>query len=411
MSSSSDASRGKTDALAVTLAVCGIFHYRKYVGELSARGCLQDFFYSHMLTTTGRALGMRSGRAVNLWFKEYLYRGVGRLTGGATPGWIADLAHRTWDAGVARRLRPCDIFHGMLHGTLLESFPQARRMGMITIGEPVNTHPLVVRDVVAQEHEVLGLPPPHGESTSLAILDELESCDYLLAGSRVIRDSYVARGFPADHAFVIPYAIDTKRFHPLAAEERAALSDGRFRVVCVAQIVPRKGIHYLLEAWERLGLSAAEGELVLIGQASPEMAGVLARHAGRFTHIPKVPHDRLRFEYGRADVFVLPSVEDGFGYVTTEAMGCGLPVITTSAAGSADVVEDGISGFVVPPKSAEALADRIERLRVDPALRRIMGERNLAAARLNRTWSGYVDELVSLYGSLAANTSASHPTS
>lgn len=394
----------------VSLAVCGIFHYRKYVGELSSRGCLRDFFYSHRLRTTARSLGIRSGRAVNLWLKEYLYRGASRVTRGRTFARISRFAHETWDEGVARRLGGADIFHGMLHGNLPRSFARARRLGMATLGEPVNTHPLVLRDVLRQEHDVLGIPPPRDEPAASVMIEELAECDFLLAGSRLIRDSYVSRGFPPERAFVIPYGVDAARFHPLTPAERAAVSDGRFRVVCVAQIVPRKGIHYLLEAWERLGLTPAQGEIVLIGRLAPEMAPVLARHAGRFTHIPHVPHERLRLEYGRADVFVLPSVEDGFGYVTTEAMGCGLPVITTTAAGSADVVEDGVSGFVVPPRSAAALADRLERLRADPDLRRSMGARNLAASRESRTWSRYVDELVELYARLAAAGQRPHAT-
>jgi len=390
----------------VALAVCGIFHYRKYVGELSTRGCLHDFFYSHRLGTTARSLGIRSGRTVNLWAKEYLYRGATRLAGRRGSDLVGPLAHRIWDRQVASRLRRCDIFHGMLHGTLLESFPRARSLGMVTIGEPVNTHPSVLHDIVREEHDVLGLPPPRAASSSEAMVEELRSCDHLLCGSRLIRDSFVSRGYPAACTTVIPYCIDTSRFHPLSAEEQSALRDNRFRVICVAQIVPRKGIHYLLEAWERLGLQPTEGELVIVGQPSPEMAGVLARHAGRFTHVAKVPHDRLRLEYGRADVFVLPSVEDGFGYVTTEAMGCGLPVITTTAAGSADVVDDGVSGFVIPPRSVDALADRLERLRADPELRRSMGEKSLAASRLTRTWAGYVDQLVALYGRVGVDRGA-----
>ena len=391
--------------LQVTLAVCGIFHYRKYVGELSTRGCLKDFFYSHKIGTTGRSLGLRSGRAVNLWLKEYLYRGACRVVTGQPLELISRLAHDQWDGGVARRLGRCDIFHGMLHGTLLKSFRRARQMGILTLGEPVNTHPLMMRDIIRQEHDILGIPAPRDHATTLAIVDEVPHCDYLLAGSQLIRDSYVARGFSADRAFVIPYGIDAARFHPLTPAESAAVRDDRFRVVCVAQIVPRKGIHYLLEAWDRLGLPPNKGELVLIGQASPEMSAVLERYAGRFTHIPKVDHDRLRLEYGRADVFVLPSVEDGFGYVTTEAMGCGLPVITTSAAGSADLIEEGLSGFVVPPRSVDALTDRLERLRQDRDLRHAMGARNLAVSQSARTWPGYVDHLVSLYRQLASRES------
>jgi glycosyltransferase involved in cell wall biosynthesis len=381
----------------VSLAVCGVFHYRKYIGELSSRGCLADFFYSHRIGTNAATLGIRSGRARNLWAKEYLYRAAGRLTGGPLPGWFEVGLHDMWDRAVARRLRDGDLFHVMIHGTLPRSLRRARALGMTTLGEPVNTHPEVLAELLRMEHELLGLPPPPVPAASSPLLEEVAACDFLLAGSRLIRDSFVARGFPGGRAFVIPYAIDTSRFHPLSAAEREAWRDERFRVICVAQIIPRKGIHYLLEAWRRLNIPPSEGELVLVGQPAPEMEAVLTRYRGSFTHIPAVPHDKLRLEYGRSDVFVLPSVEDGFGYVTTEAMGCGLPVITTTGAGSADVVEDGVNGFVVPARSVDALADRLERLRADPDLRRNMGERGLAASRGQLTWTGYVDALIELY--------------
>lgn len=381
----------------VNLAVCGVFHYRKYVGELSSRGCLVDFFYSHRLRTTARSLGIASGRAVNLWGKEYLYRGALRFGGKAGARLVGPFAHHLWDEGVARRLRPADIFHGMLHGTLHRSFRRAREAGMLTIGEPVNSHPDTLREILRHEHDVLGLPPPADTTTVNAIVDELPHCDRLLCGSRLIRDSYVERGYPADRTEVIPYAVDGGSFYPLTEAERARVDDGRFRVICVAQIVPRKGIQYLLDAWSRLDLPRREAELVLIGEVSREMSGVLARHAGRFTHVARVPHERLRLEYGRADVFVLPSVEDGFGYVTTEAMGCGLPVITTSAAGSADVVVDGVTGYVVPPRSADALADKLSTLRGDPDLRRKMADNALAASLSKITWTAYVDRLVVMY--------------
>jgi len=319
---------------------------------------------------------------------------------------MSPLAHRLWDEGVAKRIRPGDFFHGMLHGTLMRSFARARLLSQATIGEPVNSHPEVLQAILEQEHEVLGLPPPRDTTTLPLIVEELPECDYMVCGSRLIRDSYVSRGFPHERTFVIPYGIDTKHFYPLSPAERDLRRDGRFRVICVAQIVPRKGIHYLLKAWERLRLPAEQAELVLVGPASASMEAVLARHAGQFTHLPSVPHDRLRIEYGRSDVFVLPSVEDGFGYVTAEAMGCGLPVITTSACGSADIVEEGVSGYVVSPRSVDDLVDRLERLRADRDLRREMGERSLAASQVTRSWTTYADRLDALYRQLHAGRSS-----
>jgi glycosyltransferase involved in cell wall biosynthesis len=391
----------------VNVGVCGIFHYRKYVGELSRRGVLGAFYYSHRRSTDAAALDIVAGDAVNLYLKEYLLRGGERALPFMPTDWLRTLAHGLWERQMLRRWRTCDVFHLMLHGTAPRALRHARAAGAITLGEPVMSHPATLQRLVEQEHELLGLPKPSRPDISTSrLLDETSNCDHLLAGSEFIRRSFVGEGFPAERTHVIPYAVDVGSFYPLTDAERARVDDGKFRVICVAQVVPRKGQHYLLDAWKRLRLSPTEAELVLVGQVSPDMKGVLAKYDGLFTHKPHVPHESLRMEYGRSSVFVLPSVEDGFGYVTAEAMGCGLPVITTHNAGSADVVEDGGNGFVVAPRSPEAIAERLEQLYRDTERRRAMGARSLEMSRNLHGWKHYVDRLVDLYAQI---TNASTP--
>jgi glycosyltransferase involved in cell wall biosynthesis len=96
----------------------------------------------------------------------------------------------------------------------------------------------------------------------------------------------------------------------------------------------------------------------------------------------------LADEYAAADIFVLPSVEDGFGMVAAEAMAAGLPVIVSDCAGSAGVVEDGVSGFIVPARDAAALAGRIDDLVRDAALRRRLGAAGHSSVR-SRSWDAY----------------------
>jgi glycosyltransferase involved in cell wall biosynthesis len=285
----------------------------------------------------------------------------------------------------------------MVLGTALRPLGFARSRGAVTIGEPVMSHPRTLEGILSQEYDLLGIPKPPEWVNKDRIEEEMGQCDYLVSGSRFIRDSFVANGFPADRIFLNPIPIDTSRFTPLTESERGAVSDGKFRIICVAQIVPRKGVHYLLEAWKRLGLPASKAELLLIGQISPEMRPILDRYYGVFEHISAVPYDRLRLHFGRSSAFVIPSVEDGNAYVTGEAMGCGLPVIVTSNCGSADLVEDGVNGFVVPARSVEQLQKRLEQLYKDPALARSMGERNLELSRANFGVSACVDRFMNIY--------------
>ena len=96
-------------------------------------------------------------------------------------------------------------------------------------------------------------------------------------------------------------------------------------------------------------------------------------------------------EYDAADIFVLPSVEDGSALATILAMAAGLPVIVSDQAG-ADLVVDGVNGFVVPARDVDALAARLEQLIADPELRARMGAA-AAASAVARTWETYGREL------------------
>jgi phosphatidylinositol alpha 1,6-mannosyltransferase len=96
--------------------------------------------------------------------------------------------------------------------------------------------------------------------------------------------------------------------------------------------------------------------------------------------------DALLPLYAAADAFVFPTLGDAFGMVVLEAMACGLPVISTSAAGEiADRIDEGVNGFVVPPADVEALRSRMEVLAADESIRSRMGK--AATAKVRRSVS------------------------
>jgi glycosyltransferase involved in cell wall biosynthesis len=389
----------------VNIAVCGIFHYRKYIGQYSRSGQLQRFYYAHKMQTTAKTLGIDRGAACNLWLKEYAMAFAGRTpTRWRMGDRIGLLVHRHWESQLMNRWIASDLFHLHLLGTAERVLEKARRDSTVTVGEPVMSHPTVLNEIVIEEHDILGLAKPRSVGTLFNRLQaEIPLCDYLVAGSSSVRDSYVRMGYPAERFSVIPYGVDLERFYPLTPKERAGAEDGKFRVICVAQITPRKGIHYLLEAWRRMRLPPNEAELLLIGPVDGTMEAIMKKYEGIYTHMPRVPHERLREHYGQSSVFVLPSVEDGFGYVTAEAMGCGLPVIVSRAAGSADMVEEGGNGWVVPPRSIDALQEKLDVLYRDESLRRTMGNRSRELSALKYRWSDYASQLAAHHKKLVAS--------
>jgi glycosyltransferase involved in cell wall biosynthesis len=119
-----------------------------------------------------------------------------------------------------------------------------------------------------------------------------------------------------------------------------------------------KGVHYLLQAWHAIG-AGPHATLDLFGsvQLPIEALGETTRGATFHGHVAA---SDLRGAYRAASVLVFPTLCDGFGLVVQEALAHGVPVITTTNAGAADLIQDGRNGFVVAPASVAALAEKMQ---------------------------------------------------
>ena len=132
-----------------------------------------------------------------------------------------------------------------------------------------------------------------------------------------------------------------------------------------------KGSHYLAAASRILERRRVPCEVRVVGPCDPAVSSPSGVRGP--TYVGQVPRSRVADEFRQADVFVLPTLCDSFALVHPEAMACGVPVITTPNCGS--VVRDGVDGFIVPIRDADAIADKVELLLADRALRQRMGER------------------------------------
>jgi glycosyltransferase involved in cell wall biosynthesis len=377
----------------VNIAVSGKFHYHNYIRYVDQAGLLNRFYYSHSLGTSAKHLGIAPDRAVNCWPKEYLVRLHGMLTRGWLIPQFAPLYAGLWQIAALWRWKQCEVFHLMLHGNGLRLIRRAKREGATVIVEPVNQHPEGLNDILYEEAERLGLKARRAlQKIQELQVEEAASADFLLAPSRIVCDSFVKRGYDQSKTAVLPYGVDLERFCPLP---NGTDLDRTFRVICVAQVSLRKGQLYLLEAWKNLRLRNAE--LLLIGAVSHDMNTIMRRYDGMFRHRSFVPNRELRRYYGRSSVFVLPTLEDGFAYVIGEAMACGLPVITTANNGAADIIHDGRDGFVVPIRSPQLIAERLELLYRNNQLRQQMSHAALVTARSELSWEKYARRLCRFY--------------
>lgn len=221
---------------------------------------------------------------------------------------------------------------------------------------------------------------------------ECELADSILVGSTFARASFEAEGVSPEKLVVIPYGADATRFCPAdldRQDETPKSASHDFRVLFVGQLSQRKGLSYLLRAYQ--AFRGCDTQLTLVGNFRGD-PGALAPYRAMFRHIPNVPQDRLADLYREADVFVFPTLVEGLPLVLLEAMATSLPIIATPN-GPADLVRDGVDGFIVPIRDPEGIAEKLEYLRTHPEERVEMGQ-NARRRALEFTWSAYREKAV-----------------
>jgi glycosyltransferase involved in cell wall biosynthesis len=246
------------------------------------------------------------------------------------------------------------------------------------------------------------------------LLAVVRRADAFVAVSRTIRDELVGAGAPPAKVWSIGNGVDTDRFAPAAAGERAVIRralglPGGPLAVYAGRIAPEKGVDVLVEAWPEVVARAPAARLAVIG-GGPEQARVheLARAlgvAGSIAFVGGVPDVAPYLR--AADAAVLPSRSEGMPVALLEAMSCGLPVVATRVGGSAEVLADAPpAGWLVPAEDPRALSDALAEalLDRDAAGRRGAAARNLVLARYGMDL--VVDLTLRLYASVLGRLGA-----
>lgn len=296
-----------------------------------------------------------------------------------------------FDVMAARLIDGGDILNVFNHFGLY-SIRKAKRLGMKSIVERSAAHPVTHHRILSEEYARYGLRFP-GVNKMLFKKHELEyeEADAIAVPSDFVWRTMVEQGVPEEKLLRVNLGFAPERFR----YEPGVKSDSVFRIIFVGSLSLQKGVQYLLEAFRKLSLPDAE--LVLVGGSFPDSSTFLPAYEGLYHHIPFVPQSELPQIYNSASVFVLPSLQDGFGMVVYEAAACGLPVIVTENVGAA--LRDGQDGFTVPVRDVDALADRLLRLYQDEALRRDMGQSALGYVQ-QFTWEAYHRQIIAHYDHL-----------
>jgi len=187
-----------------------------------------------------------------------------------------------------------------------------------------------------------------------------------------------------DRVFVKPYEIPDERTLPGSSEESGEIEESfsalpRPVFLFVGQIISRKGLPLLLQACVALQNRGFEHyTLIVVGDGSEReaMENFCQEHnlSGQVKWIGKVTYDKVGSYFQNSDIFVLPTLEDTWGVVTLEAMLLGKPILCSSGAGTAELVEDGKNGYVFAPNDSNKLADLMQMFMDDSDFIHRMGD-------------------------------------
>jgi glycosyltransferase involved in cell wall biosynthesis len=234
----------------------------------------------------------------------------------------------------------------------------------------------------------------------------LRNAGALTAITEDCRQHALRAGAPADHIRLVFNGTDLRRFSPGENGNRNDQRFGPHMIFACRQLFPRKGIRFLLEAAAQLKPEFPDLKVMVAGDGFERPALVsLAEElgiAGDVTFLGWVSNAELPPYYRAAAVSVIPSLEEGFGIPAAEAMGCEVAVVASDAGGLPEVVENEVTGLVVPRGDSAALARAIGSLLSDPLRREQMGQAGRARALRLFDWDRSAEQFEELYREVAA---------
>jgi glycosyltransferase involved in cell wall biosynthesis len=280
---------------------------------------------------------------------------------------------------------------------------RAHKLRIRAVLERGSSHAAYQRDILLEEYQMWSKPTGHldrsfsPERMEQELL-EYDLADYVTIPSSFAERTFIEKGIPAGKLIKIPYGVDINQFQPVPKR------DDTFRVVYAGGMNLRKGVHYLLQAFHELKLPHAE--LWLLGGELEEIRSFFSQYEGSFSHFGQLPQTELYKYYSQCSVFVMNSIEDGFGLVVPQAMACGLPVICSMNAGAVDLIENERNGFTVPIRDVDALKEKILYFYEHQDAGREMGQKAKEKVTRSYTWDDYGEKIKNAYQMVFENRSS-----
>ena len=297
-----------------------------------------------------------------------------------------------------RHAAEIDIVHVWPLGAL-RTIRAAKKHNIPTVLERPNTHTEFAYQTVEEECNRIGVTMPKGfehkfdASILTHEIKEYSESDYLLCPSDFVKKTFIERNFPDEKLLRHQYGYDDKLYWP---GRQGIDSNAGLVMIYAGLCTPRKGLHHALQAW--LASDACRnGRFLICGEFMPGYRQKLSEMLGN-SSVEVLGHcNNLPELMRQADIFVLPTVEEGSALVTYEARGSGCVLVVSDASGA--VCSHMYDGLVHEARDVDSLTSHINLLERDRQLLARLRQASLSS--LNQlTWSAAGNRLLEIYGKI-----------
>lgn len=382
----------------VTVSVYGRFHAFDLARELEHLGALERLITSYPARIAER-FGIPRERTQSLLPLEAWGRLTRRLPRGPRE-LLEPLGHAAFARWASRCLPESpEVFVGW-SGSSLAALQAARRRGALTVLERGSAHIDAQAELLTQAYASAGLRPSLPPSSIMAReRAEYQSADLIAVPSPFVAETFLQRGFSREKLLINPYGVDLTRFQP-AGELPPGL-----KLLFVGRASIRKGAHLLLEAFA--GWRDPQASLTFVGPVESELEPYFARWAdARVRRIGVVPQAALAEHYRAANLFCLPSFEEGMAMVLFQAAACGLPLLISANTGGTALLDGGRAGWLLADSSVAALQAGFAAALAAPGELAAKGQAARALVQAGYGWQDYGRRAWQAYGEHLAKRQA-----
>jgi glycosyltransferase involved in cell wall biosynthesis len=304
------------------------------------------------------------------------------------------LVKQSLDKYVSANIKQPTLLIG-LSGSALESGKKTKKLGGIFICDRGSSHIRFQNDILNEEYKMWGFEFK-GIDPRVIVKEEseYELADRITVPSEFVRQSFIKMGVPENKIIKISYGARLDRF-----QKTSEPSENNFSVLWVGGVSIRKGFIYALEAFQKL--NCTKKEFIVVGHIEHEVKLLLKnKDLSHVIFLGTISNYKLPELYSKSHVFLISSIEEGLAMVQGEALACGCPVIATENTGAEDLYTDGVEGFIVPIRSSQAIADKLQLLADDFSLRKRMSDAALIKVKDIGGWDNYGENWSKLISNL-----------